>query len=130
MQSDRYVLSFQKNLLLMTNEAGCCDTLVHIWHTTWHLIPEDSNLQTHYHENLKSHHFLSSLYTTSVCANHPNQKQHILSRHSHITSTGPGWHAYNSITFHKERKAYWFDRNLFHTVFHYMSMRMSQNIPN
>jgi len=53
---------------------------------------------------------LLSLYTTSVCAKYQDQWHkacpHSNSRQWRITSTGPGWHTYNSITFQKEIKTY------------------------
>jgi len=33
---------------------GFSETLVRMYHTTWHDIPEDCSLHSHRHENLKS----------------------------------------------------------------------------
>jgi hypothetical protein len=40
---------------LQVEAAGTCGTLVHIHRTTWRHIPEDSNLHSHRHGNLKPH---------------------------------------------------------------------------
>ena len=42
-----------RSTLLMEAESFS-ETLVHMYHTTWHDIPEDCSLHSHCHENLRS----------------------------------------------------------------------------
>jgi len=39
---------------LMMETAGFSEMMVYFYQTTWYHIPEDSNHQSHFHENLKS----------------------------------------------------------------------------
>jgi len=39
---------------LLREAEGCSETLVHMYHTTWHDIPEDCSLHSHCRENLRS----------------------------------------------------------------------------
>jgi len=65
---------------------------------------------SHYHKNLKIHQYLSFHYIilqdVPNIENNSTKHVHILSHQWRITSTGPGWHTYNSITFQKEIKTY------------------------
>jgi hypothetical protein len=57
----RQVPTFQGNLMSSTSafysekQLSSSTTLLHIYHTIWHHMPEDNNLNIHCHEHLKSH---------------------------------------------------------------------------